>query len=163
MTDVMPTLFECSKLKMRLTPNGCARLHLAVQADPPKPWEARVACASCRIGAKNAGIPYAAPTPSYVLRGLCFRCFTTASRLIENRFCISCYNRHREALIGRNAKGKRPALADWLHEEAIVVSSDQGETVVRQPAVLSAGEVIFCTVRAGSGAMKLGWGRHHHA
>lgn len=42
--------------------------------------------------------------------------------MVGGLLCISCYNRHREALRGRNAKGTRPGLADRLHTVRLEVA-----------------------------------------
>ncbi len=51
----------------------------------------------------------------------CARWTKYSARLINGRFCISCYNRNREALVGKNAKGSRPALCDRLHPVSVAV------------------------------------------
>ena len=86
-----------------------------------------------------------------------------AERLINGLFCISCYNRHREALINRNARGKIPMLASTLHPEALVVITDDGTTeqIVRAEKVLTSAELIMITARSGAGPALFGWARHH--
>ena len=65
------------------------------------------ACRLCPVGAVHAGEVAASMSP---LKGTltCARCHRTASRLIGAMVCVSCYNRAREVLIGRNAKGTAP-------------------------------------------------------
>lgn len=64
-------------------------------------------CRLCPIGAVHAGEVAASMSP---LKGTltCCRCHRTAGRLINSMTCVSCYNRAREVLVGRNAKGTAP-------------------------------------------------------
>src|SRR5450759_2593872 len=100
---------------MTLSTSGCGRLWEAAQikhaAKKLEPWEGIATCHTCPIGARNAGREMEAVfQPAAALACYCPRCNRPASRLINGRLCISCYNRDREAAIGRNAKGSRPRL-----------------------------------------------------
>src|SRR5690606_2664063 len=51
----------------------------------------------------------------------CTRCEVGSFRLVSGRLCPSCYNRQREWIVGRNAKGGKPTIQ--LHTwEALVVA-----------------------------------------
>ena len=71
--------------------------------------------------------------------------------MVTDRFCISCYNRHREALKGRNAKGTRPGLV--LRD--LVLEVDDGGVVrrVRHEQVVSAAEAMLAEARRASGPL----------
>ncbi len=73
-----------------------------------------------------------------------------AARLINGRYCISCYNRTAEAVRGRNSKGTRPRLADVIHPEALAV----GSSIVRIDHVVSRPEALVIAARqAGPGCI----------
>lgn len=64
-------------------------------------------CKTCPTGAAHAGETAASMSP---LMGqcVCARCHRGASRLIGKHLCVSCWNRQREFIIGKNSKGSRP-------------------------------------------------------
>ena len=65
-------------------------------------------CTGCSIGATHSGEKL---KPKFSQRECC-RCGRSDLRLIGGTVCVGCYNRTREFLIGRNAKGQRPVHAD---------------------------------------------------
>ncbi len=71
--------------------------------------------------------------------------------MVSGRFCISCYNRHREALKGRNAKGTRPRLV--LRD--VVLNLEDGSVVrrVRHDQVVSAAEAMLAEARCAKGPL----------
>lgn len=151
-------MFDCEPQRMRLTVGGCARLWRGAQERRPGAWEGRHACVACPVGAKHAGInisPVARETE--VLRTVCCRCQKPAMRLINNRHCISCYNRHAEALKGKNARGGRPALCDHLREVGVAVSAGDDVRVEIEPFVTGAAEVLIDRARKADGIMCFGW------
>lgn len=118
-------MVDCAPQRMRLTRQGCARLWTSTQDPkrPPQPHEGRWECRHCPIGAANAGgvvAPAAAALESLAL--ICPRCERATDRIINDWLCVSCYNRHREAMAGRNAKGGRPQLMDRLGTETLVIA-----------------------------------------
>jgi hypothetical protein len=151
MGDV-PEMMRCDRLQMTLSRPGCARLWEAAARKRPEAWEGRAACRNCSIGAANAGKKV---DPSTValdeIRMVCSRCTRTASRLINNELCVSCYNRHREVLVGRNAKGHRPLLADVLHRQIIAVIERDGDRMVRSSLAVGAAELMIAAARRASG------------
>jgi hypothetical protein len=86
-------------------------------------------------------------------RKVCPRCERPSARLINGRGCISCYNRTREAVLGANAKGTRPKLADVIHAEAMAITSGDGV-----PRLLTVEHVISRTEAIGIAARQAGPG-----
>ncbi len=98
---------------LRLTPQGCAAMWRRARrrgyydaADPVRP------CRGCPIGARNAGHSEPVRTAhndKITMSQTCVRCGNSnGRRLIANCLCISCWNRGREVLLGRNARGRPP-------------------------------------------------------
>lgn len=154
---VLPELVPCPPLRSRMTEKACVRMWSSTKQKPPAPHEARSACLTCPLGAQRSGIDAAAAEAQAraaaleaTMRHICPRCERVAPRLIHGRHCISCYNRDREARIGRNAKGTRPRLADIIHPETLTV----GGRVVRLDNVASRIEAAAIAARqAGPGAI----------
>lgn len=152
-------IFDCAPKKMRLTVAGCARLWRGAQDRRPDPWEGRHACLTCLVGAAHAGMkvsPMADLTEA--LRLVCPRCLNLAPRLINGRFCISCYNRHCEALRGTNARGTRPQLSNQLSTVQVAVSAGDLVTLHTEPDAKSGAEVMVYLCRNAETAMAFGWG-----
>jgi hypothetical protein len=150
-------MMRCDRLQMTLTKPGCARLWEAAARKKPEVWEARSACRNCAIGAANAGkVVVPATVALDEIRMICSRCERNASRLIHADLCVSCYNRHREVLIGRNAKGNRPLLADKLHPHRLVLIKRGSVRIVRTPIVTGVPEAMLSMAKAAGGAVAFG-------
>lgn len=142
---------------MTLTPAGCARLWLSAQGNPPpQPWEGRAACRGCPVGALAAGQrPEHSTEAIDQLRHVCARCGKVCDRIIGGRLCVSCYNRDREAALGRNARGKRPELADRLHPASIIVQRGNLPHTIHYGAVLNMEEVLLSSAKSATGAVTM--------
>ena len=151
------TMMKCEARALSLSTRGCARLYEAAQHRVPDPWESTAACKFCPIGARHAGTTVA-PMAKAVsdLRKICPRCCRPAARLIRGHHCVSCYNRGREAAVGRNRKGSRPALADQLHTEVLVVANGPDVVVRVMPRVASRVEAMLAMAKAASGPLTFG-------
>ncbi|TCG08854.1 hypothetical protein BZM27_09390 [Paraburkholderia steynii] len=100
--------FACDPYKATLSVKSCADRYEKANSDDPDVYSDRYsACRTCAYGAAHAG--RVNPNLSK-LKGMriCGRCHTGVARLIGKHLCISCYNRQREYLIGKNAKGTKP-------------------------------------------------------
>ena len=157
-TLLMPAMMTCEPRKMRLTVPGCAKLWLSANTGPaPEPWEARLSCRGCRVGAKSAGRTVRPIDEALDLwRSVCSRCLKPTSRMIGRMHCVSCYNRQREAIAGKNAKGTRPALADQLFTARIDVVHQGTSAVIERPHVTSRVEAIVQISRDAKGPMMFG-------
>ncbi len=118
----------------------------AAQTRDVTAWDRKAAaCKFCPIGARNAGAVVEPMAKSRSeMRLICPRCTRQSTRLIMGLHCISCYNRAREARLGINAKGTRPALSDTLHtvtvavREGLVAAVRQSGTVAGRPEAILA-------------------------
>ncbi len=153
-----PPLFRCPRQAMTLTAAGCARLWSSAQAKKPAPYEGRAHCFTCPIGARHAGKPEAALfEPVQELKAYCPRCRRVAGRLINGRWCISCYNRQREAEKGRNAKGGVPKLAHRVHAIRVAMVAADAAAIVRElPAVTSMAEAMLYLAQQAKGPVQFG-------
>lgn len=159
---VLPALVPCPPMRSRMTAPACARMWNSTKEKPPAPHEARSACVTCPLGAQRAGIDVAvaeaqarAAALADVMRHHCPRCSQKAARLINGRFCISCYNRDREARIGRNAKGTPPTITATIHAEKVAVTLPSSTPrIVAIERVVSRMEALVVAARqAGPGAL----------
>ncbi|WP_158933017.1 hypothetical protein [Acidisphaera sp. S103] len=155
MTAPALEMMRCDKRSMTLSKAGCARLWLSAQEDRPKEWEGRFACIGCRVGAMGAGKPMPVTTEAVeAWRNVCPRCRRPAQRMIGNRFCVSCWNRNREATVMKNSKGNPPqVLLARLHSEIVAVSDGAATRVVREESVVDLAEIIVLHARAATGAL----------
>jgi hypothetical protein len=112
--------FACNRYGT-MSPEACARNY---RSAPDAIRSGRLeACLGCAIGRRHAGeqvhtVPASATTAARA-KPACLRCRRSgrehSSRLIgrmrlirEHTICVSCYNREREVLRGKNAKGAPP-------------------------------------------------------
>lgn len=163
-------MMRCDRLNMTVSTAGCGRLFQAAQprghrkngfgtTKPrgPDPWDARAPCQFCPVGARHAGM-IVAPMAKAVseISMICPRCTRPASRLIEGHWCVSCYNRHREADAGRNRRGTRPALADVLHTESLAVAEGATVAIRVLSRVASRAEAMLALAKAATGSISFG-------
>lgn len=107
--------FRCEKLRATLAVDSCASMWRTANE---KNLDRLARCKTCLIGATHAGETAASMSPM-LGQTICARCQRTATRLIQHHLCISCYNRQREWLRGRNAKGTKPSKMQPLDERQI--------------------------------------------
>ena len=109
------TYFRCERMRATLSTEACSGMWR--KADEINDGS-HSACRLCPIGAVHAGEVAASMSP---LKGslTCARCHRTAGRLIGKMVCVSCYNRAREAAIGRNGRGKPPVKLGSLDRRVI--------------------------------------------
>lgn len=119
MADLLPGVkhFMCTKLKSTLSVESCADRYKKANADAPES-DRYFTCRNCPIGAGHGG--HTAPN-THKFRGMtiCGRCHRGSTRLIGRHLCISCYNRSRELVLGRNAKGTAPVNLASLEQRSI--------------------------------------------
>ena len=119
-------VLDCDRLHAALSPIACADNFLNRKA---------IACADCPIGAEVTGRSAAKIERS------CVRCNRTDLRLIGHSICVGCFNRQREFVIGRNAKGQFPVVtARRLHHFTALVEADEAtirDAVASQSSLLN--------------------------
>ncbi len=149
----------CERARMTLSVAGCARYWLSAQESRPRPWEGRHRCLTCPIGAARAGRPGDGPfLPAELLRqwAICPRCCRPATRLsrdhlIRGRLCVSCFNRDREVLKGKNAKGRPPQLV--LRDVTLAVVEGDGVRQIPHPRVKSDLEAMLVEAMRAKGPL----------
>lgn len=153
-------MFRCDRQSMSLTRGGCARLWNSAQADTPDQGEGRWHCRACPIGAAHAGVsdPQGAAdaeAAAIELEDLCPRCYRTGNRLIGDHLCVSCYNRAREIVRGRNCKGNPPKVVQARLRPVAVLVADAGAAHATRPtefrAVTGAAEAMLTAAKAAGG------------
>ena len=98
-------LFRCETLSLTLTPEGCASRHKeARRRGEHDDASGYTRCRTCPIGAAHAGLGKFVPRAPHE----CCRCGKWSDRLVGKVLCPSCYNRQREALKGRDRRGRKP-------------------------------------------------------
>lgn len=130
-------VFDCAPLRATITPATCAANYLSCK---------RTLCTECPIGAEHAG----RTVPPKISWRLCCRCGRTDQRLIRGQICVSCYNREREVLVGRNAKGAPPVHARPLRAADVFVA---GVGMIHVDRVADVAEAIVLALRRHPGAM----------
>jgi hypothetical protein len=159
-TDYRPTpglpsipFFNCARLHASLTVTSCAERWR--QAANPHA-ERYTACRACPLGAAHSGIANASLSP---LRGtlVCSRCHRGQMRLIRANLCVSCYNREREVMMGRNARGMVPTKLARLDPRSVCYSSNGRVTIARTERTAGATELLVATLRDAAYQVAFGW------
>lgn len=137
--------FACGPLRATIATDVCAGNW---RASNESAAGGRLHCKRCEIGARHAGQADSNMSALHGLR-ICARCHRLATRLISKHICVSCYNRSREALLGRNAKGTKPVelTAEMLVRRSVsYLSGGEFKTRVIERAV-DQDEVIVAVLR----------------
>jgi hypothetical protein len=137
------TFFRCERQRATLSAPACASMWRQANHDN---LESRIGCKRCPIGAEHAGELYANMS---ALHGTltCARCHRGAERLIGGMHCVSCYNREREAVLGRNAKGTRPTKLPPLEPRRLWFLSGRALTCLSRPRTTDISELIVSALR----------------
>jgi len=137
------TFFACSRLHAGLTTRACTDMWRATNQARS---ERHTACRSCFVGATHARRIKREPIADQ--RGFgCSRCARGATRLIQKRLCVSCYNRERELIKGRNARGMVPTKLAPLAVRRVFYMSNGRVYLVRSERTTSSAELIIATLR----------------
>ena len=140
-------LFECKARQARLTKRGCQGQWEKAQADKPEPWQSLWHCRSCPVGAANAGLVQPKHADE-ALSKLCPRCGRLTERMIKGRLCISCYNRAREVVRGKNCKGNAPVRVAEAIRSIIAIFTVNGVEDIREfEGVTSVNEILVLLLR----------------
>lgn len=127
-------LIPCERRSLWQSAEACRDDWLRARHRRPEPWQSRWHCLNCPIGAARAGrsVALAGSEVLETTRTICVRCQRPVSRIVGGRFCVSCYNRDRELLRGRNGKGAVPTVLIRrydLHDRQVVVGLGAGAAV----------------------------------
>jgi len=158
--DLRGQYFDCPFGFATLTTQACAKSYKLAMSSRGLRKGLRIVCKACPVGAMHAGTPKAEVSESRFLGcGFCSRCQSDARRLIRGSICVSCYNRERELLIGKNAKGGKPIFARPISSISIAftVGEDARVIVRRMDKVSSYLEAIISIQRTQPKQVVYGW------
>ncbi len=122
--------FVCPSGYGTLSQTACAKNFLEVKSSKSRAIRRMDLCDGCATGARHAGVTEVDDRRNAGL--VCARCEKPASRLIRGSICVSCYNREREVLIGKNAKGQVPVRCSKLYQEMISVVGRNGRLKLKK-------------------------------
>lgn len=160
--DGIPGLyFDCPYIGgAMLSTSACASMYLDAMSPKGLKEGRRMTCRACPVGACHAGVPSEVASSSRFLGvSYCSRCHGDARRLIRGSICVSCYNREREVLIGKNAKGGKPIFGKPIGTTllACVLDNGEGTQVRRMDRVVSRLEAVLSVLRKESRTISFGW------
>jgi hypothetical protein len=136
--------FYCDRLRATLSTDACGhRWKIASEATVDTRW---LTCKNCHIGACHAGELHA-NFSTIKGRRICARCHVLATRLIHKHLCVSCYNRQREQLVGKNAKGTKPVKLALLRRRTIAYMAGGKLKAKTIDLSLDTAEVIIAILR----------------
>jgi hypothetical protein len=135
--------FDCEKMRATLSTDSCAGMWR--KADD-RDDGAYSACRLCPIGAVHAGEVAASMSP---LKGTltCARCHRGSPRLIGSMLCVSCYNRAREFILGKNAKGTSPVKLAALDARRVVYRHGNDVRMIRLKQSIDTDELVVAVLR----------------
>jgi len=149
--------FRCDRMRATLSTSSCADMwrkangldgaeRSAKAAAPAPEWLCSDGCKCCPLGAVHAGEVAASMSP---LKGTmtCARCHRGSSRLIRGHTCPSCYNREREVVAGRNAKGTAPVKHSGLHARRIRFRCGDDLRLLRLDLSADTDELVVAALR----------------
>lgn len=139
------SFFHCERMRATLASDSCAAMWRRAEAEAEDDG-LRSACRICPIGAVHAGEVAASMSP---LKGakVCARCHQGATRLIGGHLCPSCYNRGREFLIGRNARGTAVVKLRGLAQRRIRYRCGGVVETLKMAHALDTDELVVAALR----------------
>lgn len=142
--DCPGDFFECGKLSATLSKSSCASMWRKAFSRNGNYQEK---CRGCPIGAMHAG-EHEISTSRLAGKKICVRCHRASNRFVFNDICVSCYNREREWVKGRNAKGTKPVKQKPLHSLTLpYLTAEKQVGVVRKKTAESTSEMITKVLR----------------
>jgi hypothetical protein len=135
--------FRCDRQRATLSTEACAEMWRQANHEN---IESRLGCRCCPLGAEHAGERLASMS---ALKGTptCARCHRGAERLIHGMHCVSCYNRQREVIRGKNAKGTAPTRIAPLQPRRIWFLAGRVLTTLASPLTMDTTELVVAALR----------------
>lgn len=137
-------MFKCERRDATLQVSSCASQWKAAnsKANP----ECNMSCRSCPIGAMHAG---EGDVHMSQLRGIeiCSRCHRVGMRLVSGDICVSCWNRQREVLVGKNARGRKPMNHPPIQPMQITYVCGQEVLTLKRQHAVCAEELVIAALR----------------
>lgn len=152
--------FDCPHGMGMLSVKACAAAYCDAMSPSGLKEGRRASCRSCPVGAMHAGVsPVEQSLSRFLGSGTCSRCHGDARRLIRGSICVSCYNREREVLLDRNAKGGKPIHGKPIYSLTVSINIENGQQaqVRRMDKVTSRQEAFLSILRCESRGVSLGW------
>lgn len=134
--------FKCSRLSATLSTASCASRWKQANQSHDRCQQ----CAGCPIGAQHAGETQAS-TSLLMGKPICARCHRSSDRLVNKKICVSCYNRQREWVIGRNAKGTIPVKQKPLRPMQLPYLAGGSLQIAASDLAESTSELIISVLR----------------
>jgi hypothetical protein len=145
--------FDCPAGMGLLSDKACGNSHILACQPSSIEIGRRFQCRKCEIGRLHAGVSVG--TSSIYGRVICPRCCRSATRLAKG-LCRSCYNRHREKLLGKNGRGSFPVKhAEIFAAQLLVVGATA--SVKRFDGVTSVKEAVLGYLRLNDQKVQFGW------
>ena len=150
--------FWCETLKARISVETCANSYRRACREGDS-WDSvcAIACRRCKIGAIHSDEKPYEGVSRFRMNTVCPRCGARGRRLIRNSICISCYNREREVLIGRNARGNMPVKAKKPHSVRLFVVDGEQARLVSMSNAVSAVEAVVTVLRNSPHKVSFAW------
>jgi len=137
-------MFECTSHKATLTVDACKGMW--TEANGRTPPDRLALCRRCPLGAQHAGLQ-SFHVSKLRGTGICSRCHRGGMRLVRQDICVSCWNRERELLIGKNAKGRPPRLHQPVARRTIRILNGDQIQVIKRDTSLSTDELVVAALR----------------
>lgn len=146
-------LFTCPNHagNLKISKSSCASMWQRARTLRNESFNPVEACCGCRIGAKCAGFDDEPQERKIgLIDHICTRCHRSATRFIHGRICISCYNRGREVLVGKNARGAVPKYLPPMIQVNVTYQDDGVLQQVSMDQVIDETEARLSIVRKSS-------------
>lgn len=136
--------FNCDRCCGTFQTSSCAAMWRI--ANSKRRSEANAKCRSCPIGAVHAGEGDGQGSRIYGV-DLCARCNRVGMRLIHSDICVSCWNRAREVIVGKNARGRIPLNHPPISHYRITILTGNRLVVVDREHAIDTVELIVAALR----------------
>ena len=152
--------FDCSRWGACLSVSTCAGMWKSANGPTrPLPESRLYRCHRCEVGGSHAGQPAETGNELFGKR-ICDRCHRLSSRIIHGELCVSCYNREREVIIGKNGRGAPPVKHPPLSPRRVLVSVDGRVAESIYPHTVDMTEVYVSIMRHQHGLIIFGFKGH---